>query len=60
MLYLHNKNMNTFKAATVTAPNLNSSSRWTSITKFIDEESIIFYNKKGPELISFQVPGQME
>jgi hypothetical protein len=47
MLYLHDENLNIYKAAAIAEPDIYSSSRYTSIIKYIDEESIMFYYIKG-------------
>jgi hypothetical protein len=47
MLYLHDENMNIYKAAAISDSKINNNSRWTSCIKFINGESIIFCFIKG-------------
>jgi hypothetical protein len=47
LLSLINEKGDIFKATTTRQPNLNSSSKWYSDVKFINNEAIIFYYVKG-------------
>ena len=47
MLNLYDENMNLYKAAAISEPIINGSSRWTSAIKFINKESTIFHFIKG-------------